>query len=86
MRLYLKFIRKAEILEVGGVGIDLEENATWEDAVEKAKSGQFAEFVVYDRTYLDEDWEFGEFDDPDDDGDDDGEPMVAKGDDDDKAA
>lgn len=68
-RIFLKFERRSEIVEVGGVAVLIEEGETMEDAIERAKEGDFVEFLTTDRAYLNSDWSFGPFDPEEEDSD-----------------
>lgn len=61
---YLKWTRKAEVTEVGGLAVEVEAGDTYEDIFEKAKSGKWANFRTLEREYGDSEWTFGPFDDP----------------------
>ena len=68
-KIYLKFERRAEVLEVGGCSVYVDEGDTWEDIIDKAEAGELAEFQITDRAYVNEQVSFGPFDEDDDDDD-----------------
>lgn len=61
---YLKWTRKAEVTEVGGLAVEAYPDDTYEDIFERAKAGDWVNFRTLERDYGDSEWTFGPFDDP----------------------
>lgn len=58
MRIHLKFTKRAEILEEGGLSIEHDDPTDWAGIVQKASEKRFAEYLVSRRDYITEDWAF----------------------------
>lgn len=58
MRIHLKFTRKAQVEESGGVSIDHDDPSDWAGIMNKACRQEFKEFLVSAREYKTEDWTF----------------------------
>lgn len=59
---FMKWTRKAQVTEVGGLAVRAEPGDTYEDLFNKAKDGQWVNFRVLEREYGDSEWTFGPFD------------------------
>lgn len=63
---YIKWTRKAEVTEVGGLAVEAEPGDTYEDIFEKCKRGDWVNFRTLEREYGNSEWTFGPFDHEDD--------------------
>ena len=52
------FIRTARVIEQGGVEIEVDNETDWDEIEQKLRERDFASFLVSERTYEDENWEF----------------------------
>jgi len=57
-RFYLEFERTSTVKETGGVSVEVPKNASIQDIYKQALSKEFKEFLVSEREYTDEQWEF----------------------------
>ena len=61
-QVFLKFERRAEVLEVGGVSVIIQEDEGEEEAIKRAMDGEVVDIITTDRDYVNESWHFGPFD------------------------
>lgn len=57
-RFHLTFERTATVKETGGVSVEVKDASSVSDVYKEALKKQFKEFLVADREYSDEAWEF----------------------------
>jgi len=58
MRMKLTFERTAKVIEKGFVEVDIDGTSSVSDVYKKAFDKQHKAFLVEEREYLDEDWEY----------------------------